>query len=55
MTDDEFERQAIELHKRIALMDDKQLLAAYQATDGDPDDPYTDALALALRDRNIDF
>lgn len=55
MTDDEFEQQAIELQERIALMDDRQLLAAYQATDGDPNDPYADALAMALKDRDIDF
>jgi len=48
-------------HQRDAISDieaklpDKQLVAAYQRTDGEPGNPEADALAAELQRRNVDF
>ncbi len=55
MTDEEYERQALELQDRIAAMSDKELADAYNATDGTPGDPYVEALVSALQERNVDI
>jgi hypothetical protein len=53
--DDPHEQQALEAQDRIATMSDKELKAAYEATDGTPGDPWTDFLAQAMNERGIDF
>lgn len=55
MTDDEYERRALELQDRIATMTDQELVAEYQKTDGTAGDPYVDALAAALEERDVDL
>ena len=55
MTEDENEHQALELGEQIAAMTDKELVAAFQKTEGIPGDPYADALLAEIQERNLDL
>lgn len=55
MTDDEYERRALELQDQIAAMTDKELVRAYNQTDGNPGDPYVEALLAVIQERNLDL
>jgi hypothetical protein len=55
MDEDEYERTVLEMQDRIAMMSDLELRAAYDASDAGAGDPWQDALAQALKDRDIDF
>lgn len=54
MDEDEYERRILEMQDRIATMSDDDLLAAWNAQEGEPGDPWADALANAMQERNID-
>ena len=55
MTQDDYEHQALELGEQIDAMSDKELVKAYQETDGTPGDPYVDALLSFIQARNLDL
>ena len=55
MEEDEYERRVLEMQDRIATMSDDELLAAWNAQDGEPGDAWADALAEACRERDIDL
>jgi hypothetical protein len=46
---------ALEYQAKIAAMSDDELKDAYEGTSGAPGDAWVDALAEALREREIDF
>lgn len=48
------EKTALEYQDRIAAMSDKGVRTAYLASDGIPGNPWTDALAAAMKEREID-
>jgi hypothetical protein len=48
------EQSALELQDRIATMSDKAVRTAYLASDGIPGNPWTHALAQAMKEREID-
>lgn len=55
MTDDRStERYALERQDRMETMTDKEILEAYEATDGQQGDQWTDLLVAALKERSID-
>ena len=51
---DDSERTALEYQDRIAAMSDDEVRREFLKTDGEPGDPWADALAAALNERNID-
>jgi hypothetical protein len=53
MTDDEYDRRALDLQERIAMMSDDELRATYLASD--EDDPWQSALAAECEARGIDL
>ena len=52
---DDSEATALTYIDRIACMTDAEVRAAYLSTDGEAGDAWTDALAQACQDRNIDI
>lgn len=52
---DDYEAHALDYQDRIAAMSNDEVLQAYEALDGDPDDPWQTALADALQERGIDL
>ena len=55
MTLEEYEQQALELEDRIASMSDKEVVAEYQKTTGEPGDPWVDRLVNEMQERGIDL
>lgn len=54
-TDHDCEASALDIQDRIAAMSDKAIRTAYLASDGIPGNPWTDALARAMRERGVDI
>lgn len=48
------EQHALECQDRIETMSDKQILEAYEATNGEPGSLWTDLLVAAIDARGID-
>lgn len=53
-TEKQDEQQALECQDRIETMTDKEILEAYEKTNGQPGDQWVDLLAAALEARKID-
>ncbi|MEG3162908.1 hypothetical protein U1763_20675 [Sphingomonas sp. LB2R24] len=51
----ENEATALDFRERIATMSDEAVRHTYQATDGIPGIPWTDALAAAMQERSIEL
>lgn len=51
---DDHEATALEMQDRIAMLTDKEVRAAYLASDAEAGDPWQDALAQAMSEREID-
>jgi len=45
----------LSLEQQIAAMSDKELVKAYQETDGTPGDPYAKALLSVIHERRLDL
>ena len=55
MTEDhEYEQRILEIQDRVLTMTDEEIRAAYIVSDGEPGDPWADALLQAMQDRQID-
>lgn len=54
MNDHENEKTALEYQDRIAVMSDAELRATYLANAAEAGDPWQDALAAAMKERQID-
>jgi hypothetical protein len=54
MQDHDHEASALEMQDLIAMMSDKVLRASYLANTAEAGDPWQDALAAAMRERNLD-
>jgi ribosomal protein L12E/L44/L45/RPP1/RPP2 len=54
MEDHEYEARILEYQDRIATLSDDELRAAYEASDAEAGDPWQDALAAAMQERNLD-
>jgi hypothetical protein len=55
MDDHGYEQEALAIQDRIASMSDAALRTAYLASEGLPGIAWTEALAQAMKDRNIDI
>jgi hypothetical protein len=54
MNDHVYEAAALDIQDRIAAMSDAGVRTAFLASNGCPGVPWVDALAQAMKDRNID-